>query len=50
MAGSSPEIVRKPRADAVRNRERVLEAYYAYALTKAFTLTGDYQLGPSSPD
>ena len=26
MAGSSPEIVRKPRADAVRNRERVLEA------------------------
>jgi high affinity Mn2+ porin len=24
-------------------RERVLEAYYAYALTKAFTLTGDYQ-------
>ncbi len=26
MAGSSPETVRKPRADAVRNRERVLEA------------------------
>ncbi|GKQ54601.1 TetR/AcrR family transcriptional regulator [Bradyrhizobium sp. Ce-3] len=26
MAGSSPEIVRKPRADAVRNRERVLAA------------------------
>jgi len=24
-------------------RERVLEAYYAYALTKAITLTGDYQ-------
>ena len=26
MAGHSTEIVRKPRADAVRNRERVLEA------------------------
>lgn len=26
MAGHSPEIARKPRADAVRNRERVLEA------------------------
>ncbi|QOZ27807.1 MULTISPECIES: TetR/AcrR family transcriptional regulator [Bradyrhizobium] len=26
MAGRSTEIVRKPRADAVRNRERVLEA------------------------
>jgi len=26
MAGQSTEIVRKPRADAVRNRERVLEA------------------------
>ncbi|MBR1164563.1 TetR/AcrR family transcriptional regulator [Bradyrhizobium elkanii] len=26
MAGRSPEIARKPRADAVRNRERVLEA------------------------
>ena len=26
MANSSPEIARKPRADAVRNRERVLEA------------------------
>ncbi|VIO78128.1 HTH-type transcriptional repressor KstR [Bradyrhizobium ivorense] len=26
MAGPSTEIVRKPRADAVRNRERVLEA------------------------
>ena len=26
MDGSSPETVRKPRADAVRNRERVLEA------------------------
>jgi high affinity Mn2+ porin len=25
-------------------RERVLEAYYAYALTKGITLTGDYQL------
>ena len=25
-------------------RERVLEAYYAYALTKAITLTADYQL------
>jgi high affinity Mn2+ porin len=24
-------------------RERILEAYYAYALTKAITLTGDYQ-------
>ncbi|WOH80078.1 TetR/AcrR family transcriptional regulator [Bradyrhizobium sp. BEA-2-5] len=26
MAGRSPEIARKPRADAVRNRERVLES------------------------
>src|SRR5246500_3363242 len=26
MAGASTEIVRKPRADAVRNRERVLES------------------------
>ncbi|MTV11780.1 MULTISPECIES: TetR/AcrR family transcriptional regulator [Bradyrhizobium] len=26
VAGRSPEIARKPRADAVRNRERVLEA------------------------
>src|ERR1700753_2005993 len=26
MAGPSTEIVRKPRADAVRNRERVLES------------------------
>src|SRR5947207_9841812 len=25
-------------------RERVLEAYYAYALTKQITLTADYQL------
>jgi high affinity Mn2+ porin len=24
-------------------RERILEAYYAYALTKQITLTGDYQ-------
>jgi high affinity Mn2+ porin len=25
-------------------RERILETYYAYALTKALTLTVDYQL------
>ena len=25
-------------------RERILETYYAYALTKALTLTADYQL------
>ena len=43
MADQSIAVARKPRADAARNRERVLEAYYNWQVRKGAWLTFDLQ-------